>query len=62
MPLGVRRAKTRRRSFNPQRSTCGRTACHSQQINIPTGLGKTAAVVLAWLFNRLSKPVQVTNA
>ena len=27
-------------------------ACHSQLINIPTGLGKTAAVVLAWLWNR----------
>jgi CRISPR-associated endonuclease/helicase Cas3 len=26
--------------------------CHSQLINIPTGLGKTAAV-LAWLWNRL---------
>jgi CRISPR-associated endonuclease/helicase Cas3 len=28
------------------------TACHSQLINVPTGLGKTAAVVLAWLWNR----------
>ena len=28
------------------------TACRSQLINIPTGLGKTAAVVLAWLWNR----------
>jgi CRISPR-associated endonuclease/helicase Cas3 len=27
-------------------------ACESQLINIPTGLGKTAAVVLAWLWNR----------
>jgi CRISPR-associated endonuclease/helicase Cas3 len=26
--------------------------CQSQLINIPTGLGKTAAVVLAWLWNR----------
>ncbi|MGH7972065.1 MAG: DEAD/DEAH box helicase, partial [Limisphaerales bacterium] len=26
--------------------------CRSQLINIPTGLGKTAAVVLAWLWNR----------
>ena len=26
--------------------------CNSQLINIPTGLGKTAAVVLAWLWNR----------
>jgi CRISPR-associated protein Csb2 len=28
--------------------------CQSQLINIPTGLGKTAAVVLAWLWNRVS--------
>ena len=27
--------------------------CKSQLINIPTGLGKTAAVVLAWLRNRI---------
>jgi CRISPR-associated endonuclease/helicase Cas3 len=38
----------------------GRTAggddgvrCESQLISIPTGLGKTAAVVLAWLWNRV---------
>jgi CRISPR-associated endonuclease/helicase Cas3 len=31
----------------------GGTDCRSQLINIPTGLGKTAAVVLAWLWNRL---------
>lgn len=29
-------------------------ACQSQLIHIPTGLGKTAAVVLAWLWNRLA--------
>ena len=29
------------------------TDCHSQLINIQTGLGKTAAVVLAWLWNRV---------
>ncbi len=29
------------------------TGCRSQLINIPTGLGKTAAVVLAWLWNRV---------
>jgi CRISPR-associated endonuclease/helicase Cas3 len=29
------------------------TACQAQLISIPTGLGKTAAVVLAWLWNRL---------
>ena len=28
------------------------TDCPSRLINIPTGLGKTAAVVLAWLWNR----------
>ena len=27
--------------------------CESQFINVPTGLGKTAAVVLAWLWNRV---------
>jgi CRISPR-associated endonuclease/helicase Cas3 len=27
-------------------------SCESQLINVPTGLGKTAAVVLAWLWNR----------
>jgi CRISPR-associated endonuclease/helicase Cas3 len=26
--------------------------CKSQLINVPTGLGKTAAVILAWLWNR----------
>jgi len=30
----------------------GNTDCESKLINIPTGLGKTAAVVLAWLWNR----------
>jgi len=29
------------------------TPCQSRLINIPTGLGKTAAVVLAWLWNRV---------
>ena len=29
------------------------TECNSRLINIPTGLGKTAAVVLAWLWNRV---------
>ena len=33
------------------------TACASQLISIPTGLGKTAAVVLAWLWNRLLPPL-----
>jgi CRISPR-associated endonuclease/helicase Cas3 len=30
--------------------------CESRLINIPTGLGKTAAVVLAWLWNRVLQP------
>ncbi len=30
--------------------------CESQLISIPTGLGKTAAVVLAWLWNRVVHP------
>jgi len=29
--------------------------CQSRLIDIPTGLGKTAGVVLAWLWNRLLK-------
>lgn len=32
------------------------TCCQSQLINIPTGLGKTAAVVMAWLWNRVAHP------
>ena len=31
-------------------------ACESKLISIPTGLGKTAAVILAWLWNRLLIP------
>ena len=37
------------------------TDCHSQLINIPTGLGKTAAVVLAWLWNRIANPDAVSR-
>jgi CRISPR-associated endonuclease/helicase Cas3 len=32
------------------------TECRSQLINIPTGLGKTAAVTVAWLWNQLQMP------
>ena len=32
------------------------TRCQSQLINIPTGPGKTAGVVLAWLWNRVGQP------
>jgi CRISPR-associated endonuclease/helicase Cas3 len=31
-------------------------SCKSQLISIPTGLGKTAAAVLAWLWNRVKHP------
>ncbi len=32
--------------------------CRSRLINIPTGLGKTAAVVLAWLWNRVAPRIE----
>ncbi len=35
--------------------------CESRLINIPTGLGKTAAVVLAWLWNRC-RHSQISNS
>src|SRR6266542_1590206 len=45
----------------------GDTACESKLINIPTGLGKTATVVLAWLWNRVapslnSKPSPINSS
>jgi hypothetical protein len=40
---------------HPEALTRGR-ACSSLLINIPTGLGKTAAVVLAWLWNHVVDP------
>ena len=46
-------AATRHAPYNYQRRLAGR-ACEPQIINVPTGLGKTAAVVLAWLWNRLA--------
>lgn len=40
-----------------QPETLGKgTDCQSRLIDIPTGLGKTAAVVLAWLWNRCVVP------
>lgn len=36
--------------------------CRSQLINIPTSLGKTAAVVLAWLWNREKQPDESTRS
>lgn len=37
-------------------------ACESKLISIPTGLGKTAAVILAWLWNRLLIPDEAHRA
>lgn len=50
--------------YDYQRRLAGDTAgrpCESQLINIPTGLGKTAAVVLAWLWNRVVCPSQTSS-
>lgn len=38
----------------PETLKCG-ADCHSRIISVPTGLGKTAAVTLAWLWNRISR-------
>jgi CRISPR-associated endonuclease/helicase Cas3 len=44
--------------FDYQRRLAEDPECKSRLINIPTGCGKTGAVVLAWLWNRLkSQPV-----
>ncbi|MBI4026457.1 MAG: Fic family protein [Verrucomicrobia bacterium] len=45
--------------YDYQRRLAGGDAgrpCASQLINIPTGLGKTAAVIMAWLWNRVLIP------
>jgi CRISPR-associated endonuclease/helicase Cas3 len=42
--------------FDYQRVLAGSddgTPCESHLVNIPTGLGKTAAIILAWLWNRI---------
>ena len=39
--------------YDYQRRLAEDPACQSRLIEIPTGLGKTAAVVLAWLWNRV---------
>jgi len=39
--------------YDYQRRLGSGQVCQSQLISIPTGLGKTAAVVLAWLWNRV---------
>lgn len=41
---------------DPQGNFSHGTDCRSQLIDIPTGLGKTAAVVVAWLWNRRAQP------
>ena len=48
-------AATRHAPYDYQRRLAGgdRT-CESRLINVPTSLGKTAVVVLAWLWNRLA--------
>lgn len=38
------------------------SACESRLITIPTGLGKTAAVMLAWLWNRAGHPDEAHRA
>jgi CRISPR-associated endonuclease/helicase Cas3 len=48
-------AATGHAPYDYQRRLAGgdeRQPCDSQIINVPTGLGKTAAVILAWLWNR----------
>lgn len=50
--------------FDYQRRLAGSdlgAVCESKLINIPTGLGKTAAVVLAWLWNRIGFPTPDTR-
>jgi hypothetical protein len=42
--------------FDYQRRLACDPECKSRLIDIPTGLGKTAAVVLAWLWNRVINP------
>ncbi len=43
------------RANTPETLTNG-SECQSRLIDIPTGLGKTAAVVLAWAWNRVAHP------
>ena len=42
-------------AFDYQRRLAEQPECKSCLINVPTGCGKTAAVVLAWLWNRFEK-------
>jgi CRISPR-associated endonuclease/helicase Cas3 len=54
LPYGYQCRLACGREANPTNpdSLRGSADCRSQLISIPTGLGKTAAVVLAWLWNR----------
>jgi CRISPR-associated endonuclease/helicase Cas3 len=49
------RTATGRTPYDWQRRLAEDPTCQSRQIDIPTGLGKTAGVVLAWLWNRLGQ-------
>ena len=52
-------AATGYRPYDYQRRLAGcddGRPCESLLINVPTGLGKTAAVVMAWLWNRVAHP------
>src|SRR5208282_1005723 len=44
-----------REPFDYQRRLALDPKCQSRLIEIPTGLGKTAAVILAWLWNRVEQ-------
>lgn len=46
-------------AFDYQRPLAEDPDCKSRLIDIPTGCGKTAAVVLAWLWNRIG--LQIRN-
>ncbi len=50
-----------RTPYNYQ-SRLAASRCESRLISVPTGLGKTAAVVLAWLWNRVGHPDETHRA
>lgn len=57
-------AATGHRPYDYQRRLAGDDqgyAAESHLLNVPTGLGKTAAVVLAWLWNRAVVPDQTSR-
>jgi len=49
------RTATENKPYDWQRRLAEAPDCRSRLIDIPTGLGKTAGVVVAWLWNRLQK-------